>query len=93
MSRPRRHLQKIRGKMAKEQENKCHWCKKELTYEKGCSNTVTVDHVLPLWRGGGNERENLVAACISCNEMRARDDPPDHDHKYIKWLRDRGLLN
>ena len=28
---------------------------------------TTVDHVVPLSRGGGNGRENLAAACLDCN--------------------------
>lgn len=29
---------------------------------------TTADHILPRSRGGGNEPENLAAACRSCNE-------------------------
>jgi len=28
---------------------------------------TTVDHIVPLSRGGGNGRENLAAACATCN--------------------------
>jgi len=31
---------------------------------------TTIDHVLPLCRGGTNEEENLVAACLTCNSRK-----------------------
>jgi hypothetical protein len=34
---------------------------------------LTVDHILPLAAGGGDELENLWLACRSCNEFK-------HDH-------------
>lgn len=30
----------------------------------------TVDHMLPLARGGSNNDDNLVAACKKCNELK-----------------------
>ncbi len=41
--------------------HECHWC--------GCDITgrATVDHVIPLTRGGAHEPDNLVPACLSCN--------------------------
>lgn len=29
-----------------------------------------VDHIIPTAEGGGNERENLAAACYRCNEFK-----------------------
>jgi hypothetical protein len=43
----------------------CHWC--------GCpldAQTATLEHVIPLVRGGTNRRENLVIACSPCNGAR-----------------------
>lgn len=31
----------------------------------------TVDHLVPLSRGGSNDRENLAASCLACNVTRA----------------------
>lgn len=31
------------------------------------ANTATVDHVVPLAKGGTNGRDNLVTACLACN--------------------------
>ena len=43
-------------------EKKCHWCSGRIT-----PKNFTVDHVIPLIRGGLHAPENLVAACRSCN--------------------------
>lgn len=44
-----------------EKENKCYYCGKE------CKEDKTLDHKLPVTRGGTNSKENLVVACRSCN--------------------------
>ncbi len=41
----------------------CHYCDDILLPRQ-------VEHVRPLSRGGTNRRENLVAACISCNSQK-----------------------
>lgn len=43
----------------------CHWCGGALTIEQG-----TVDHVIPLSKGGLNARNNYVLACQPCNNGR-----------------------
>lgn len=41
-----------------------------------CSK-ATLDHVVPLARGGARTRENLVPACARCNHNRnAKENPP-----------------
>jgi CRISPR/Cas system Type II protein with McrA/HNH and RuvC-like nuclease domain len=40
----------------------CAYCDEEL-----CSNSATLDHVVPKHKGGQNVRSNLVCACASCN--------------------------
>lgn len=42
---------------------RCHWCKKPFSR----TNRPTHDHVVPISKGGGNTRENAVAACLRCN--------------------------
>lgn len=43
----------------------CFYCKKLLTPQ-----TITVDHSIPLSRGGSNEFDNLVGACEHCNRLK-----------------------
>lgn len=35
-----------------------------------CTNSSTIDHLIPLSRGGGNTRDNMVLACHDCNEKK-----------------------
>ena len=50
----------------------CHYCdKKSLKlhhWREPCGvNDATVDHVVPLARGGSNDERNKVVACRACN--------------------------
>lgn len=44
----------------------CVYCKKKLNDE-----TVTVDHFVPLSRGGTNSEDNIVPSCFDCNHTKA----------------------
>lgn len=43
----------------------CHWCHTRLTLE-----TATLDHRIPIGRGGSDQRDNWVLACEPCNRAR-----------------------
>lgn len=43
----------------------CACCGKKLT-----TKTMTVEHVIPLLRGGTNDIENLIALCYDCNQLK-----------------------
>lgn len=49
----------------------CHMCDKQTTLERGKDTTCSLDHVLPLSRGGRNLIENIEPACVSCNRSRS----------------------
>lgn len=34
-------------------------------------NEMTLDHVVPISRGGGSSESNLVSACSACNQAKA----------------------
>ena len=40
----------------------CHYCRREVG-----AKALTLDHVVPLVRGGRSIRANMVAACKDCN--------------------------
>jgi len=55
---------KIRERMFNK-TNKCYWCECKLTL-----NNSTVDHVIPLSKGGLDHSNNRVLACEPCNKAR-----------------------
>ncbi|MCQ2379182.1 MAG: HNH endonuclease [Victivallaceae bacterium] len=44
----------------------CHYCGKKFPVEK-----LTLDHVVPLARGGKSTRGNLVVSCLECNRSKS----------------------
>lgn len=44
----------------------------------------TVDHVLPVSRGGGSEWSNTVTSCVSCNQRKADRTPAEAG---MRWTR------
>lgn len=57
---------KIRLKWWRHGRRTCHWCRIDLCHFRN----LTVDHVVPLFRGGSNLEDNLVPACHDCNKER-----------------------
>lgn len=55
---------KIKERMLKK-SNVCHWCQCKLN-----STTATVDHFVPLSKGGLDHSNNRVLACEPCNQKR-----------------------
>jgi len=50
----------------------CHFCRKEVVIHHWSANyngpdLATVDHVIPLSRGGSDHPSNMVVACRPCN--------------------------
>ena len=47
---------------------RCHYCGCQLRWENS-----TLDHVVPLARGGTHQASNLVLACHRCNQLKGHD--------------------
>lgn len=58
---PGQHTASDVSKQLSLQENKCYWCSCHM------GDTATVDHYIPLAKGGSNGADNIVMACPSCN--------------------------
>lgn len=52
-------------------------CTTQLDARENSSNFATVDHVIPRARGGSGKRDNLVLACLKCNQEKG-DNLPGH---------------
>ena len=50
--------------------NQCRWCKTPLTID-----TSTVEHIIPLARGGLDNANNRTLACYDCNQDRGGNMP------------------
>lgn len=51
----------VRQELYEEFDGRCGYCGTEL------NTTWHADHITPVRKGGGDERDNLIASCISCN--------------------------
>ena len=54
------------------QKNRCAICREKL------GGKYHVDHILPLAKGGSNDRTNLQITCVPCNLVKGARDPIDH---------------
>lgn len=63
----KKHYRREKRAMLK-RDPRCHWCKCSLTLE-----TATLDHVIPLARGGSNATDNMVLSCEPCNKEKGNE--------------------
>lgn len=54
----------LRNSVVSEADSTCHYCGDQ-------HDNMCADHVVPLSRGGSNDRDNLVCCCIPCNSSKA----------------------
>ena len=54
-------------KFKKESDRVCHYCGKQIANKED----LTVDHVIPISKGGENSTDNFVIACKACNREKA----------------------
>ena len=63
ITRPRRHLKPTRREIFRRDNYTCQYCGKKTA-------VLTIDHVIPRYRGGKHTWDNVVAACSSCNHRK-----------------------
>ncbi len=63
VQRPRPRVRLSKREILRRDEYRCQYCGREVP-------NMTVDHVVPRYRGGEYRWENLVAACPQCNRRK-----------------------
>lgn len=59
-----------RKNIIKRDGNKCQYCGKK-------NVEMTIDHIIPKSRGGEDTWENLIAACVRCNNRKGNRTPEE----------------
>ncbi|WDP89848.1 MAG: HNH endonuclease [Desulfobacter sp.] len=59
----------------------CHYCRGQFTAKE-----LTMDHVIPIARGGRSEKFNLVPCCKECNTRKRQMLPAEWD-EYLNSLK------
>jgi len=78
ISRPRKRVLLSRKNIIRRDGHRCQYCGQSRT-------AMTVDHVIPKNRGGGDAWENLVCACIHCNNKKGNR-TPDEAHMPLRRI-------
>ena len=60
-----RKLRKSQWWLQKVQEGVCHYCGGKFNPDE-----ITMDHIVPISRGGKSGKGNIVAACKTCNSKK-----------------------
>ena len=66
---PYRTIVLSRRNILKRDNHKCQYC--------GTTEALTIDHVIPKSRGGGDSWENLTTACTKCNTKKGNRTPKE----------------
>ena len=79
-----RQLRKTRWWQQKTASGLCWYCGQQVGYA-----ALTMDHVIPLARGGRSTKDNLVPCCKDCNTKKKSSLPVEWD-EYMETLNTRG---
>jgi len=66
------------------QRGECHYCKKKFP-----PSALTMDHIVPVSRGGASTRGNVVPACDACNKTKRHLTPAE---QILRQLEESGEL-
>ena len=77
IKRPRRKRKLTRFEIFNRDRYTCQYCGQK-------TRQLTLDHVIPRYRGGQHTWENVVSACIACNRRKAGRTPQEANMKLIR---------
>ena len=75
--RPHRERKLTRFEVFNRDRYTCQYCGKE-------TRQLTLDHIIPRYRGGQHTWENVVSACVSCNRRKAGRTPKEAGMRLIR---------
>lgn len=81
--RKRKYMSRVLGKIDADylaellSGNICYYCGCKITGNK------TIDHKMPIIKGGTNDNDNLVLACVHCNTQKGS----KTEEEYREWLK------
>lgn len=67
-----RELKKTQWWLTQVNRGICHYCERKFSPKQ-----LTMDHVVPLARGGTSSKGNIVPSCKDCNSKKQLDTPVD----------------
>ena len=76
---PRQEVKFSRGNIYLRDQNRCQYCGKKFS-----SSELSLDHVIPISRGGKSTWENVVCACLPCNVRKGNRTPEEAGMKLIR---------
>ncbi len=65
-------LKKSQWWLTKLNQGNCHYCE-----ERFAASDLTMDHIVPIARGGKSNRGNIVPACRTCNTQKKLHTPAE----------------
>ena len=77
IKRPRRKRKLTRFEIFNRDRYTCQYCGQQ-------TRQLTLDHVIPRYRGGQHTWENVVSACVACNRRKAGRTPQEAHMKLIR---------
>ncbi len=77
IKRPRRERKLTRFEIFNRDRYTCQYCGQKI-------RQLTIDHVIPRYRGGQHTWENVVSACVTCNRRKAGRTPAEANMKLTR---------
>jgi 5-methylcytosine-specific restriction endonuclease McrA len=75
---PRQEVKFSRHNIYLRDGNRCQYCGHKFT-----SSELSLDHVIPLSRGGTSSWENVICACLACNVKKGNRTPAEASMRLI----------
>jgi 5-methylcytosine-specific restriction endonuclease McrA len=77
VKRPHPQRKLTRLEVFNRDQHACQYCGKE-------TRQLTLDHLIPRYRGGEHSWENVVSACVACNRRKAGRTPREAGMRLIR---------